>query len=465
MNLTSIIYRKLLPLLLIWLLSSAVNAQHQIARDVLGNGGGPTSSTAYKINGTIGQTVIGFTAAPSAQIEAGFWPKHTVVDSVPLLAPLPIGIGAAVVHVYNDQPHLFGGSTDWWAAEIYDEVRRLDGANWVTTDSIPDDDNWGKESVIVGDDVYLLNGYPAGSRSLIKYNLLTGAWTDLANSSATAHWGGTAAAVGDDIYYFDIWQKCWQYSIPDDAWAARSNSPNLGVSGMRSVVYNNEIYIAGFRDNQFHKYNPANDTWTELASPPFYIAGGAMELYRGKIYYVGGSNNGTPQRYDIYRSVLTYDFASDSWTVEPETISSARIWMGSAIYRDQFYVFGGFDSLGQAVDIVETIKLQPLVAIDDEDNSSIIPDHFTLEQNYPNPFNPTSTIRYGLPVAADVRLTIHNVLGQEVRQAVSGRLLAGKHEFVWDGLNDRGEQVASGIYFYRLQAGDYVKTRKMTLTR
>ncbi len=94
-----------------------------------------------------------------------------------------------------------------------------------------------------------------------------------------------------------------------------------------------------------------------------------------------------------------------------------------------------------------------------------VPLSFELAQNYPNPFNPSTTIRYALPAPMEINLSIYNVLGQRVRTAVSGRQLAGGHTLVWDGTNDVGKPVASGVYFYRLKAGPFVKTRKMMLIR
>lgn len=89
-----------------------------------------------------------------------------------------------------------------------------------------------------------------------------------------------------------------------------------------------------------------------------------------------------------------------------------------------------------------------------------------LSQNYPNPFNPETTIRYDLSSDAIVSLTIYNVMGQVVRQLVDGEsLAAGQYQAVWDGRNESGVGVASGMYFYLLHAGDYVAKRKMVLLR
>ena len=86
---------------------------------------------------------------------------------------------------------------------------------------------------------------------------------------------------------------------------------------------------------------------------------------------------------------------------------------------------------------------------------------FTLYQNYPNPFNPSTTIEFDLPKTADLTLKIYNILGEEVATLVSDRLTAGSYAYEWS----RPTGIASGVYLYRLQAGDYVVTRKMILMK
>ena len=90
----------------------------------------------------------------------------------------------------------------------------------------------------------------------------------------------------------------------------------------------------------------------------------------------------------------------------------------------------------------------------------------SLSQNYPNPFNPETTIRYDLSSDAIVSLAVYNIAGQVVRLLVEGEALAaGQYQAVWDGRNESGARVASGMYFYLLRAGDYVAKRKMVLLR
>ena len=94
-----------------------------------------------------------------------------------------------------------------------------------------------------------------------------------------------------------------------------------------------------------------------------------------------------------------------------------------------------------------------------------VPMSFELRQNTPNPFNPSTTIAFSLPESAPVTLAIYDVNGRMVRTLVSGERGAGPHEVVWNGMDDNGRAVASGVYVYRLAAGNDVSTRRLALIR
>ena len=94
------------------------------------------------------------------------------------------------------------------------------------------------------------------------------------------------------------------------------------------------------------------------------------------------------------------------------------------------------------------------------------PEAFALANNYPNPFNPATTIKYALPQAADVQLTVYNVVGQPVRTLVADHQSAGRYVVEWDATNNNGHSLASGMYFYRLQAGEeFLEIKKMLLLK
>ncbi|MFQ5649849.1 MAG: FG-GAP-like repeat-containing protein [bacterium] len=95
-----------------------------------------------------------------------------------------------------------------------------------------------------------------------------------------------------------------------------------------------------------------------------------------------------------------------------------------------------------------------------------LPGTFALQQNYPNPFNPSTTIEYQLDTAGQVTLKIYNLTGQEMRTLVNENQDKGRHAVVWDGKNGAGKTVATGVYFYELRIGEFVKvTRKMLFLR
>ncbi len=88
-----------------------------------------------------------------------------------------------------------------------------------------------------------------------------------------------------------------------------------------------------------------------------------------------------------------------------------------------------------------------------------------LEQSYPNPFNSSTTIRYLLAQAGRVHLDIYDMSGQKVRPLANTQRASGVYTATWDGTNEQGQAVATGIYFVRLQAGDYTQVSKMLLVK
>ncbi|MEJ2637423.1 MAG: FlgD immunoglobulin-like domain containing protein [Calditrichia bacterium] len=100
-----------------------------------------------------------------------------------------------------------------------------------------------------------------------------------------------------------------------------------------------------------------------------------------------------------------------------------------------------------------------------ENNASLQTNGYALEQNYPNPFNPTTEIGFQLPAEERVELSIFNGLGQKVRTLVNEVMPAGTHKVTWDARDGRGNRLASGMYIYRIKAGNFSEVKRMTLLR
>ena len=114
--------------------------------------------------------------------------------------------------------------------------------------------------------------------------------------------------------------------------------------------------------------------------------------------------------------------------------------------------------------LVNWIMDRIVTGVSDE-NSASRPAAISLSQNYPNPFNPSTIIVYTVPTRSNVRLDLFNILGQNVRTLVDESKPAGEYKAVWDGRDNRGQPVSTGVYLYRLRVGETVLTRKMLLLK
>ncbi|UCE20197.1 MAG: hypothetical protein JSV84_07640 [Gemmatimonadota bacterium] len=171
------------------------------------------------------------------------------------------------------------------------------------------------------------------------------------------------------------------------------------------------------------------------------------------LYCTAEDRDGDPLAYtwNAENGTMNGDGAVVQWTA-PNTGGSIRV---NCQVSDGN---GGFDSVSLIIHVVDNVGLA-------SDMNDIIPKENRLYSNYPNPFNPYTTIRYDLQKDCHLNLKICNVLGQGVRMLVDKIQTAGAKQVQWDGCDDSGKQVSSGIYVYWLKAGDFVDAKKMIFLR
>lgn len=126
-------------------------------------------------------------------------------------------------------------------------------------------------------------------------------------------------------------------------------------------------------------------------------------------------------------------------------------------FRQHLRVNGAYFSPGTTIDGALWLSLV--------DQNAPLPMVFSLRQNYPNPFNPVTNIEFALPVVSDVRLTIYNIIGQEINILVNERTKPGKYKVTWNGLDSNGQQVSAGVYIYKLETDDFMDTKKMVIIK
>ena len=147
-------------------------------------------------------------------------------------------------------------------------------------------------------------------------------------------------------------------------------------------------------------------------------------------------------------------------------VAAYKGWSGDSIggvslAKNGFHVF-----LFEWGDSTQSVDLTNLVGFKAKEFKIITPDDYQLAQNYPNPFNPSTNIDFTLPISKNISLVIYNTLGQEVKTLINNQMYTpGTHTVRWDGTDNFGNKVASGVYIYKLIFGNFHKTMKMTLLR
>ncbi len=273
-----------------------------------------------------------------------------------------------------------------------------------------------------------------------------------------------------------------QPSLADSVYLTIDVTPN--PSGIQSFVVN--VFLTNSGANMTG--STFGITWdrhfTSSAAPPRSTSDWQFDslVYQG-VFAPGGAWTTLPTSdatADSVGAVIVGGFSFTGGVPAGSNRLMARIYLslaagnswveGSTVTLDSTFIppAGDFvigDALGGSV--IPTFLGTKVVTFTDIriDDGSVLPTSFELSQNYPNPFNPSTKINYTLASKSLVTLEVYNVLGQTVKTLVNGAREAGAWEVTWDGDSDNGSQVASGMYFYKLTAGDFVQTRKMLLMK
>ena len=257
-------------------------------------------------------------------------------------------------------------------------------------------------------------------------------------------------------------------------WSSLGTGSSNGVSGIGLVYVNalavvgNEVYVGGWFNsaggvsaNYVARFNTQTNTWSSLGTGssngvngPFVSALAVV----GNEVVVGGdftSAGGVSANY-----VARFNTQTNTWsTLGTGSSNGVEGRVNALAVVGNEVVVGGFFSSAGGVSANNVARWNSGTSRV-EQLSPTAPKTFLLEQNYPNPFNPSTTIRYQLPVASEVKLEVYDVLGKKIATLVNERQSAGSYQVVWNASG-----LSSGTYFYRLQAGTFVETKKMIMVK
>lgn len=184
----------------------------------------------------------------------------------------------------------------------------------------------------------------------------------------------------------------------------------------------------------------------------------AINLNNNSILIIGGYN----EFFKALKNTEIFSVSNQTYSIEEgPPMKSARKEFAAVRFNNSIYVFGGENQFDEVVPTVEKLDITTKV----NNESEQIPGDILLYQNYPNPFNPSTTISFKISQKSKVFLEIFDIFGKRIRTLVDDELDSGIHHFTWNGTDEFNNQVASGIYFYRLIVGKNSLTKKMILIR
>ena len=287
----------------------------------------------------------------------------------------------------------------------------------------------------------------------------------LDNSAANAYVGGYSFRTGGVQNYVVI-----RYSTAtgdSNAFATFDGASNIDILTDMKIDNSNNVYVTGYStigssafDYATLKYNSVlSQQWVARTTNTGndFATSLSVDNANGNVY-VTGYSIGPSNTFD-YLTVSYNSGGTENWQVRVNGNGNAGDF-ASGVHTsdtDHIYVTGNITTgtVGVGFYTIRYAKVVGIIPISNE-----VPSSFALKQNFPNPFNPVTSIRFDIPKSSLVRISVFDIMGREVEVLANENVSAGKYEVKWDA-----SKYASGVYFYRLIAGDFNQTKKMILTK
>jgi hypothetical protein len=337
---------------------------------------------------------------------------------------------------------------------------------------------------VVGNEVVVGGAFTSAggvsANRVARFNTQTNTWSRLGtgSSNGVSSTVRALAVVGNEVVVGGFFtsaggvsaNRVARFNTQTNTWSSLGTGSSNGVNNRvhALAVVGNEVVVGGFftsaggvSANNVARFNTQTNTWSTLGTGSSNGVDNDVNALAvvGNEVVVGGnftSAGGVSVNY-----VARFNTQTNTWsslgTGSSNGVSGGIVY-ALAVVGNEVVVGGGFTSAGGvSANYVArwnsgTSRVEQL--------SPTAPKTFLLEQNYPNPFNPSTTISYQLPVASEVKLEVYDVLGKKIATLVNERQSAGSYQVVWNASG-----LSSGTYFYRLQAGTFVETKKMIMVK
>lgn len=256
-------------------------------------------------------------------------------------------------------------------------------------------------------------------------------------------------------------QQCgdWYLSIPDNfEFEATDNSGGFCFSGVTGV-WEEKIILSRFIQGVYLSPGDSLGIWLELSSPAKKMKI-SLSLNNGSAVVLANRFETMGERVSF--PVLT-SFLPETLVIEMELPSIyPPAFRPTILSISKIALF--YQDTWKRIDLLPDDLNDPGIPVA-VGSSLQAPTEFTLYQNYPNPFNASTTIRFDLPQSGEATLAIYNLQGQLVRELITGVYSAGSHQIIWNGHDQHGQSVPSGIYFYKLTTTSQSAVKKLNLLK
>ena len=421
--------------------------------------------------------------SPNDNVTAGTWSAGATIGTKSLA-------GGSASYIRGDTGWLYyiGGDQDFTGNmtarnEVYNTVTNT----WTVKAPCPTTIEY-TSGAVLKDTLYIVagmvNSYFSSETAVVqKYNIRTNTWSTgvsvpqaLAGNKAVGYQDSVIICIGGmNAGGSNAVNSVYVFNSNTNTWRTGTVLPAALCSGALTVVGDTLFYIGGGSSyfsgyvntvykGVFNATNKATITWTTAAA---YSGQNRWRFdaapWGTKGIIVGAGSTGTT----FGSSNECYIMTANTWSAAPnmpQAVGSAGV--GSIIYSTgvgKFIVASGEDYPGNPYTVnncqIYTDTVLVITGISNG-NSNNVPKSFALSQNYPNPFNPSTIIEYQLPKSGNVSLVVYDLTGSKVQTLEDGFKQAGSYQISFNASN-----LSSGVYFYKLTAGDFVSTKKMTLIK
>jgi hypothetical protein len=401
-----------------------------------------------------------------------------------LLTPSPHAVSRSCCALItrNDSAFVYqfgGGSGAQFTNVAVYNVRAATWTNSVST--IPFQISAGYAINVQDSLIYVFGGNSPTLGKTLKYNVLANTWTTLPDMPSPVtdmlcvKYNDSliyAICGGDGLFGTTTSNAVRLFNRNTNTWTSLTPFP-ISVSMIGGGIFRDTIIVTGgwtgttgsplSYKGVINPTNPNLITWTPIAS---YPTGGVTRMASHVVFKDGGVGimcaGGAINGATVTNAANLWNFCTQTWQTLPTNTLARSNLRGTGKGDTTVYCPGGFTTVGvgqfDRIDFQVIDGTCGLVGIGSNENG--VPSGFSLHQNYPNPFNPSTTIEYALPKGGLVRIVVADVLGREVKEIVNTVQAAGYHSVVFDAAN-----LPSGVYFYRIEAGEFTDTKKMLLVK